>query len=183
MTSTRAKGALHVREAKKLFEDIGFRTWKPGNKMQVYDCPKCKGQGCGGCRGSGKMFTSQSQDLFEAFDLVAIRSDSRTLWIQVTTEGESSSTGNKDGAASERMGKAAALPMNDDHNLRVVMARRPGAAWSLWAFNPAKGWGRWNSEKEGRKHVLDLQGILMQLEAIPSDGRTIRPKHEQRRIF
>lgn len=66
MTTKRQKGQNWVNELKTILEEKGYVCWKPGLKAIFI--------------GKGKV-VSASQDIFEAFDIVATNKD-RILWIQ-----------------------------------------------------------------------------------------------------
>lgn len=113
MTSNRAKGQKHVNEAIHLFEELGFLCWKPGAKAHFI--------------GPGRV-VSQSQDIFEAFDFLATRRDSKLLLVQVTTIKKGDGTG----TATTRRKKAEQVPLPLQHTVPIVLGREHGKKWTAW---------------------------------------------------
>lgn len=85
MTSTREKGASFVREARDVYEALGFQTWSPGNKAIWIPDPKNPGR---------RIPISQSQDIAELFDLLAWRAPHEIHFVQVKKD-DSESTCSK----------------------------------------------------------------------------------------
>lgn len=99
MTSKRKKGQNWVNEVKEMFEKAGFTCWKPASKAIFI--------------GKGRVI-SQSQDIFEVFDLVATSSQ-MIVWIQVKSDESDCSKARK---------KIDGIPMPLD-SIRLVMMRIP----------------------------------------------------------
>ena len=115
MTSKRKKGQNWVNEVKEMFEKAGFTCWKPASKAIFI--------------GKGRVI-SQSQDIFECFDLVAT-SEYAIIWIQVKSDESDCSKARK---------KIDELPM-PKNTVRLVMMRIPNKKYYF------KTWHRvWNKE-------------------------------------
>ena len=132
--NTRAIGQKHVKEAIEIFESMGFTCWKPGNKAHFI--------------GPGRV-VSQSQDIFEAFDIVATRSHLKPHFIQVTT----ASPVDKESAATKRRKKVKKVPLSPEHTVCMVLARAPRKKWICWALLDGK-WIR--SGVLGEKALCDF---------------------------
>jgi hypothetical protein len=115
MTSKRKKGQNWVNEVKEMFEKAGFTCWKPASKAIFI--------------GKGRVI-SQSQDIFECYDLVATSTDV-IIWIQVKSDESDCSKARK---------KINELPMPLD-SIRLVMMRIPNKKYQF------KTWHRiWGTE-------------------------------------
>jgi hypothetical protein len=115
MTSKRKKGQNWVNEVKEMFEKAGFTCWKPASKAIFI--------------GKGRVI-SQSQDIFECYDLVATSIDV-IIWIQVKSDESDCSKARK---------KIDGLPMPLD-SIRLVMMRIPNKKYQF------KTWHRiWGTE-------------------------------------
>ena len=121
--TTSTKGAAWVREVRSLLQELGYICWKPGNKAVWTGLGRCY---------------SQSQDILGAFDLIAVRSDTRVLMIQVTSAKDTT----HDSLASERKQKIDRLNLPLDHVLPVVMGRRPRKLWIVWQMVRPGHWSR-----------------------------------------
>ena len=120
MTSTKAKGQQYVLECMKLFEQKGYKTWKPGNKAHWIGPGRC---------------VSQSQDILECYDFIAVTQGAPVILVQVTK-------GEKEGHASERRKKIDVLCIHDEHKLSVVASRLEGK--KEFVFWIQDGGGTWN---------------------------------------
>lgn len=119
MTSKVSKGKKYVNEAIVIFEEGGFKCWKPGNKAHWI--------------GPGRV-VSQSQDIFECFDFEAF-DRTRLVYIQVKAD---------EGDASRARSKIDALGMprfNGDLT-QIVLMRLKGQRYSFkkWVLD---GDGQW----------------------------------------
>jgi hypothetical protein len=115
MTSKRKKGQNWVNEVKEMFSNAGFICWKPAMKAIFI--------------GKGRVI-SQSQDIFECYDLVATSTDT-IIWIQVKSDESDCSKARK---------KIDGLPMSDG-TIRLVMMRVPNKKYQF------KTWHRiWGTE-------------------------------------
>lgn len=123
--NTRTRGAKHVNEAITIFKDLGYNVWKPGNRAHFI--------------GPGKA-VSQSQDILEAFDFIAIHPHTRVVLVQVTTIKKGDSTG----TATVRRKKIDKLNVNLNHICPIVMGRLPRKKWKIWGLG-LTGWFLYDS--------------------------------------
>ena len=129
MTSKRKKGQNWVNEVKEMFEKAGFICWKPASKAIFI--------------GKGRVI-SQSQDIFECYDLVATSTDT-IIWIQVKSDESDCSKARK---------KIDGLPMSDG-TIRLVMMRVPNKKYQF------KTWHRiWGTEWSKPYIVSDFLDIV-----------------------
>lgn len=116
MVSKRKKGADKVKEAIAIFNEAGFRTWKPSMKAIFI--------------GPGKV-VSQSQDIYECFDFEAT-SEKAIIYVQVT---------HGDSHASERRTKIDDLKMPLG-TVRLVMMRVPNKTHNFTTW--VKSYSEWS---------------------------------------
>jgi hypothetical protein len=130
--NTRKKGSGWVKEIEALFKEWGYTTWKPGLKAHFI--------------GKGRV-VSQSQDIFECFDLVA-SSAYDIVWIQSKDLG-------KEGHASEARKKIDKLVMPPGA-VRVVTSRIPNKPFTfkVW-IDTGDGWSR-PLEMSRKKKFADM---------------------------
>lgn len=129
MTSKNQKGKDWVLEAMDLARAAGYTVWKPGNKAHFI--------------GKGRV-VSQSQDILEAADFIAVARDTKVLFVQVT--------GYNTGDIAERKTKLDNVPFNMDHVDLYVLGRVKGTVeFVVWWKTDSTGWKR----IENRRKVKD----------------------------
>lgn len=141
--SSRQRGQRAVKEAILMLQETGgFRSiWKPGNKAVFLP---------------GGRFFSQSQDILEAFDLIAIDRKGIVWLVQVTH----ASPSNHYGLASERKQKIDRLRINPVQTVQLVMGKVPRAGWRIWRKRSiGVGGSYWTWIKLARGEVINLQDI------------------------
>jgi hypothetical protein len=140
MVSSKAKGQKFVNEAIELYKRTGYTCWKPGNVAHWIAPGKC---------------FSQSQDILEVADFIAVKLTDKVKLVQVTSAGIGSS--DLHGLASARRKKfddLNSIPIN--HVDCVVMARMIG--------DKTKRWAKWTKLYQGKwspVYYLDKKGLMI----------------------
>lgn len=156
--SSRDKGNKHAKDFEQLLVGAGYITDRANPAISWI--PDGKG---------GRRPIARSEDFFNAFDIVALRGDSKVLLVQVTTITEQ---GDATGKATERRKKIdtllPTLPLR--HVLPVVAGRRPGKNWTLWIYATAQTsgetkWWRLHIDETGQgaqeRRIAELERHLL----------------------